>query len=299
MAMTLTQMRYFQAVCKYENYTKAAETLYVSQPAVSQAIRDLEQECGLKLFIRKGNALRTTEAGQILLSEVNTILAQMDNLNKLVSSGSLRRDFVRVGLSTFSSSVPFPRICAEYHRKYPEYRVMSHEGYTSELFGMLEADRLDLIVTAPGKREWNPSGKYRKLILNKSTTGYCVSINHPWAKRDEVTLEEMAAEPLILISEKYDSYRKFMKLFSDHGLEPNIIMTTSQMFTIERFAEAGAAAGFLPLEIAKENPLLKMLHYPGENKPQETALIWKKDSVNYPAVQKMILTASELYPQDK
>ena len=79
--MTLAQMQYFQAVCKYENYSKAANALFVSQPAVSQAIREVENECGARLIERKGNGLVITEAGQTLLEEVNNVLRHVDHVN--------------------------------------------------------------------------------------------------------------------------------------------------------------------------------------------------------------------------
>lgn len=294
--MTLTQMRYFQAVCKYENYTKAAEALYVSQPAISQAIRDLENECGIKLFFRRGNGLVLTDGGQVLLEEVNAVLRHMDSLERLISAEGLKRNFVRMGLSTLSSSTTFPKICAAYHKKYPEYQVVSHEGSTSELFELLDADRVDIIITSPNIRKVELAEKYNEYPLGISGLRYCVSVKHPWAGRKSVTLEEIAREPLILISEHYNSHRMIKKMFSEQNLEPNIIMVTSQMFTIERFVESGAAGGFLPPEIAVSNRQIVPLDYPDERPLRHTVMIWKPKVTQYPSVDKFIRVARELYP---
>ena len=67
--MTIVQMQYFQAVCRYENFTRAAEELHISQPAMSAAMKDLEKECGVPLFVRDKNSLRVTDEGKILLEE--------------------------------------------------------------------------------------------------------------------------------------------------------------------------------------------------------------------------------------
>ena len=82
--MTLTQLQYFQAVCRYENFTKAAEALHISQPAMSAAMKDLERECGVPLCIRNKNSLKVTEEGQVLLDEANLVLGQYGCLDHVV-----------------------------------------------------------------------------------------------------------------------------------------------------------------------------------------------------------------------
>lgn len=294
--MTLAQMRYFQAVCTYESYTKAAEALYVSQPAISQAVRDLERECGIKLLSRKGNGLVVTEAGRILLEEIENILRHTENLEKLIAAQGLKRNFVRVGLSTLSSSAVFPRICGVFHKKYPDCRVFSHEASTSELFSLLDTARVDMIVTTPRMTKEELGVKYCEWVLNYSGLRYCVSSEHHWAKRSSVSLEEIAKEPLIMISENYNAHRRLKKLFADHGLEPNIIMTTSQMFTIERFVESGAAGGFLPPEVTAYNRHIKALGFPDDQPMNRTSIIWRRDAELFPAAEKMIRLAKQMYP---
>ena len=296
--MTLTQMQYFQAVCNYENYTKAAAALFVTQPAVSKAIRELETECGTPLLVRKGNSLTLTEAGQLLRKEVDEILASMDHLNRKIGSGGLTRRFVEVGLSTFSSSTAFPAICAEFHRRYPEIQVFSHEDSTDKLFRLLDADRVDVIVTTPESPEREADPSYRFLRLNSSCLRYCVSRSHRWARRGSITLEEIAAEPLILLSDNYSSARGQRALFAQQGLEPNIIMRTSQMFTVERFVESGAAGGYLPIELAESNKNIVALPCSFDRPARPTCIIWKKNSPEYPAVTSFLRLARELYPQD-
>jgi len=297
--VTLTQMQYFQAVCTYENYTKAAAALFVTQPAVSKAIRELEAECGTPLLVRKGNALALTEAGRLLLKEVDGVLSRMDQLNRKIASGGLKRNYVEIGLSTFSSSAAFPRICAEFHRRYPEIRVISHEDSTEKLFQMLDADRVDAIVTTPESPEREADPSYRFLRLNRSGLRYCVSRNHRWARRSSITLEEIAAEPLIMLSDNYSSARGQMELFARQGLEPNIIMRTSQMFTVERFVESGAAGGYLTLELAETNKNIVSIPCSFDRPLKYTCIAWKKKPAEHPAVADFLRLAREMYPGDR
>ncbi len=78
--MTLTQMECFQAVCKYENFTKAAQAVHISQPALSSTMKKLEEECGLPLFLRHKNQLQITPEGRVLLHEVDLFLAHYEQL---------------------------------------------------------------------------------------------------------------------------------------------------------------------------------------------------------------------------
>lgn len=236
--------------------------------------------------------------GKILLEEIEVILSHVNNLQRLITTDTLNRNFIRIGLSTFSSGAVFPQICAEYHKQYPKYRLISYENSTPDLFSQLDAGRLDLIITSPGsyKRRNELLESYYIHDLALSGLRYCVAMDHPGALREFVTLEEMAAEPLILLSGKYPSAESILQMFTDHGLEPNIIMRTSQMYTIERFVECGAAAGFLPNEITDYNGGIAALNYPEDRPQRHVAMIWKKDSAIFPAIDKFISTAKEVFP---
>ncbi|MFR3347575.1 MAG: LysR family transcriptional regulator, partial [Christensenellales bacterium] len=79
--MKISQLRYFMTVCRYNNITKAAEELYVSQPAISSSIKDLETEFGVKLFYRQNNKLLLTDEGEYFLDKVTDILGAVDILS--------------------------------------------------------------------------------------------------------------------------------------------------------------------------------------------------------------------------
>ena len=297
--MTLTQMRYFQAVCRYENYTRAAQALFVSQPTVSQALKDLEQECGEPLFARRGNTLQVTQAGRLLLAEVEIILRHHERIQEMVAAGKLQRDYVRVGISTFSASSVFPQICAAFHRDCPGIRILSHEDSTPELMRMLDEERADLVITSPTLPADELAERYGFLPLTVSGLRYCVAAGHPFAGRERVSLEEMAAEPLVLLDEHYTASRRQMELFQEHGLTPNVLLRTSQMFTVERFVVSGAAAGFLPAELAAQHPGITAVPFAQENTLRPTLLLWRKGEQKYSAAESFIRTARAWKEQEQ
>ena len=129
--MRLHQMHYFVTVCKYQNYTRAAEELFVSQPAISQAMKELEAECGVPLLKRKGNHIYITPEGQLLCAEASSVLEHMDRLAHLVRDLHLQRNFVRIGMSTISGNAIFPGLRRYFHLQHPDTEVISQEHNTS------------------------------------------------------------------------------------------------------------------------------------------------------------------------
>ncbi len=296
--MTLNQMQYFQMMCKYENYTKAAAELYISQPALSQAMRELEAECGLPLIVRKGNHLAITEAGRVLQAEIDTVLRQMGQLQESIHQMGLTRNYVRVGLSTFSGNTVFPSICHQYHCLYPDITIRCTEDSTPNLFQLLDSGQVDLILTAPQSySSWeNLEKSYDFHRVKISGLNFCVHKDHPLAARDCISIEEILDEPLVMLNERYAATKNLLGIFARHGGTPNVILYTTQMYTIERFVEQNAAAGFLPQEIAENNPGIVGLRC--DDTPERVVtLIWKKGKVLYPSIKKFITTARRLFPE--
>ena len=89
--MTLIQMKYYMTVCQYMSLTKASRELHVSQPALSMAIKKLEDKCGVSLFHHAANSLAITDHGIVLLEEITTIVNQYRNLEQLLSGNLLNR----------------------------------------------------------------------------------------------------------------------------------------------------------------------------------------------------------------
>ena len=112
--MTLTQMRYFYEVCQWQNITKAAEHLHVSQPTISVAMQTLEAETGLNLFHREGRKLVVTPEGSKLLVKVNHILSQMDQLELEIQDMAHNRNHIRMALPLQIGTRFLPRILGEF-----------------------------------------------------------------------------------------------------------------------------------------------------------------------------------------
>lgn len=235
--MTLTQMQYFDAVCRHESYTKAAQELLVSQPAISQSMRELEAECGTPLFARQGNTLTITQQGKLLQEEVKQVLEQIQHLHHVIHDLGMTRNFVRIGLSTIFGNTVFPRLRREFHRRYPNIETISYENVTPTLFEMLDTEKVDLLITTPGggssPQFWDKS--YHVYPLHASQLKFCVHRHHPLASGGFATLEDISAEPLAMLDGHYGPTRLIQRLFRKHNLPLHVIHYTSQ---IEDFSVA-------------------------------------------------------------
>lgn len=298
--MTIIQMQYFQEVCRLKSFAKAAESLHISQPAMSAAIRNLEQECGVLLFYRDKNALRITDEGKTLLEEISLVLKQYDHLHNIVSSLSLSRQYVRVGLSTLSGTQVYPNILLEYKKLYPDIQVMSLEESTDKQFELLDNGLLDLIITIKHFKTREEQKSFDEVYghwpLKENVQLFCVSTQNPLANEAYVTLEQMVKEPLILLNDNYHQTKEMKRRWKEAGLEYHVIHYTSQAYTVERFVEKNAAAGFLPMAVVATNPRITGLPYDG-TEPRNIELFWKKDQYMFFATKAFIDLVKKMYPK--
>ncbi len=298
--MTLVQMEYFQAVCRHMSFARAAQELHISQPAMSKAMKNLEEEVGVPLFIREKNALQITDEGHTLLSECELVLKRYDHMEEIISHLSLSRRFVRIGMSTLSGNQVFPTLVREYSRRYPDITIYPTEEATHTQFAMLDAGQLDLIITVRNPEE-HPGGAeefdslYGHWPTIKSCQYYCVSRDHPLAGREHVTLEEISRYPLVMLTDKFSQPKRIRRMFEERGLTLNILHCTPQMYTVERFIIQGAAAGFLPQDVVATNPNIVGIPY-DDSRKHPISIFWRRDHFLYEPVRSFLALAREMYP---
>lgn len=294
--MTIIQMQYFKAVCDTGSFTKAAELMHISQPAISSAIKQLESECDTVLFERKNNALTLTEAGAILLDEIAKFLTHYRRLNHVTRDLQLARNFVRIGLSTLSGTQVYPEILNHYKSRHPDIRVYSVEESTHRQFELLDNGELDFIITIrhyvneATRKAFNEV--YEHIPLKESRLVFCVSKEYPLPDSEEISLSRIAEVPLVMLSDNFNQARRLKKLFEENALVPNILHQTSQMYTVERFVEQGGCGGFLPEVVVAQNARLKGYVY--ESSRGLIELFWRKKAYQFYAEREFLYSALQV-----
>ena len=293
--MTITQMKYYVMVCEKKSFSKAAQELGVSQPAVSFAVKELEDESGVALVRRGKGGVSVTDEGEVLYQSLLPIIGQIDSLAATMKDLHLERKFVRVGFTTMMGNYSYSKILAKFIQKYPDIQVIGHEDSTQRIKEMLEEGQLDVAMITAG----DDFDKYHVMDIERTSMMFCVNKDHPLAGKKTVTWEEMGRQPLILQNERFTFGARIEKNFAERGIKPNIIHRTDQPFTIERFIENGAAAGFLPQLVVKYNPHIVGLDYISADVPRQfLCAVWPKNAYQFDSVTRYLETVQE-YAQEE
>ena len=292
--MTITQMRYYQTICECRSFTKAAKLLNVTQPAISAAVRELEQECGVTLFERGQNVLRITDEGHVLLDHITPILEHYDELVQVTSHLQLERKFVRVGFATLFANEAYSMILTRFRRSHPDIEVRGIERSNGQLMEMLDDNRLDLVLSSR-RLASEEEERYGSLRVAGAKMCFCVNAEHPYASKSSVTWEEISAMPLVLLGDRFSVGRSTIQELERRGLPAHVIHMTDQAYTVERFIENNTAAGFLPHDVAARNRFIVGLDY-GDTRPDVGVfLYWRKDRHQFFATKAFLQTARECF----
>ena len=181
--MTLNQLRYFCTASRCHSITKAAEELYVTQPTISMAIRDLEIEFGISLFSRKGNQLSLTQEGESFYKKATYILQYCNELQADYSSMSRIKPPLRIGIPPMLSTVFFPELLTAFHEKHPEIAVVLEEYGSVRACNLVQDDTLDVALV--NMEQYNID-KFHNTVLANDQVVFCVSNDHnmpEWAHK--------------------------------------------------------------------------------------------------------------------
>ncbi len=282
--MKLLQMRYFQTVCRYGSITKAAEELFVSQPTISFCIKELEAEFGVRLFHRRHNRLQLTVEGAFFLDKVNYILQSVDTLSTQMKDMGSNRNHVKLAMPAMLSTFLFPQIFNAYSQVYPQVELEMLETGSLQARKLVDANSVDIGITI---LDDTVQDSYNVLPLVSTELVFCVSKSHPLAERKRISFKELCGEHIILF--KADSYQNIIikRAFADVGVEPKILLYSSQLYTIKKFLSYGNAGAFLYRQVAESDSELVCI--PLEQPIiQDVVLIWTKSGSMYSDCEKFI-----------
>lgn len=271
--MELRQLRYFLAVADSLSFTRAAAELHLTQPTLSQQIKQLENSLGTQLFDRVGRKVRLTEPGVIFRQHAERALKEIHSATEaLTELQGMVRGTLSIGVfQSFNSSL-LPPILAEFSATYPGVSVTVRQLPTGDMEQCLATGALDIgIAYAPPASDRILAEK-----LFKEELSLVVGARHPCARRREIHIRELRDEPLILLSPEFPSRRLLAECFAAAGCEPRIrieinstdaILATvkcSQLATIQTRRMASAFPG---LHCVRLKPRLT----------REVAIFWRKD----------------------
>lgn len=271
--MTITQMQYFAAVCEYGTITKAAEVLHVSQPSISLAIKDLEEQLGVTLFDRENKRFQLSQEGRHMYESTKEILTQINALEVQMRDLGRHRKRLCIALPILTGMFMLNLFMDDFHEVYPDVRFVIKQCNSAKAFKALDDGSCDVAIIVD---EAQIPVNMEKRPIYRSEFVFCVHPDNPLSQKEALDLIDLKSDPIILSQENSYMSKKLKTEFYNASAVPNILMYGVQLSLIRDLVSSGRAGTFLIRELADAWP--EAVKVPlREPVPITFSLVWRKD----------------------
>lgn len=241
--MNLHQFRFVQEAARRNlNLTEAAKALHTSQPGVSKAIIELEEELGVDIFARHGKRLkRITEPGQHVLKSIELILREVGNLKRIGEQYSAQ-DSGTLSIATTHTQARYvlPEKVAGLRAAFPKVNISLHQGSPDQVARMLIDEVAEVGIATESLADYSelvtlPCYEWQHMLVLPS--------EHPLAHKERITLEDVALEPLITYHPSFTGRTKIDLAFAAHKLTPRIALEAIDSDVIKTYVRLGLGVG--------------------------------------------------------
>jgi LysR family transcriptional regulator, hydrogen peroxide-inducible genes activator len=240
-ALDLDQLRYFLRVAERQNFTRAAEDLAVSQPALSRSIQRLEEELGRPVFERGTRTLALTEAGTLLLARVRQVLTILDETKaEIADDGQSGR--VRVGAIPTIAPYFLPELLGQFSREFPRAEVVVRESTTDLLLKSLAQGEIDLAVLAlpVAAKHIDVEPLFDEELL------LVLPIKHPLVDKDKVRLDDVEPYSFVLLDEAHCLSDNIVSWCRQRSFQPVAVERISQLAMVQELVSLSHGISMIP-----------------------------------------------------
>ena len=243
--MKLQQLRCLTEVARRGlNVSEAAEALHTSQPGVSKQIRALEDELGVKVFVRHGKRLiAITEPGKAVVAIAERMLAEAQNLKRAGEEfANDQLGTLTIAATHTQARYALPKAVAAFKRRYPKVELVIHQGNPTQICEQVIAGDADLCVAT------EMIAHYPELVsLPVYQWNRCVVVppKHPLLKEVPLTLEKLAEHPIVTYDFAFANRSLVQKAFESRNLKPQIVLSAQDSDVIKTYVELGLGVGIL------------------------------------------------------
>jgi len=243
--VNLQQLRYLCAVVDNGlNVSDAAEALYTSQPGISKQIRQLEDELGLRVFVRQGKRLTSlTPAGEVVVATARRALREIANL-KRVADEFRTEDAGVLGIATTHTQARYvlPPVLSKFAARFPKVRLVLHQGNPIQVAEQTLAGDVDVGIATEAVGD---SPQLITLPCYRWNRGVLVPKGHPLSKVRPLTLEAVARYPIVTYDFAFTGRSAINAAFTARGLEPNVVLSALDADVIKTYVELGMGVGIV------------------------------------------------------
>ncbi|MCI0536232.1 MAG: LysR substrate-binding domain-containing protein [Verrucomicrobiales bacterium] len=304
--MDIRHLRYFQAVAEELSFSKAAPRLHVAQPALSRAVKELEDDLGVLLLFRSRRSVSLTPAGSVLLHEIGLLLQRLDEtVRRVQRTAAGEEGELRLGYIGPPTQMFLGRILKNFRQHHPRVSLVLEERTPERVWEMVARGRLALGITRPVLA--HRALRLPTLLLRKEPLVCAFPANHRFVHQTQVLWRELADEPLVILSrrEGVGLHDAILAACRRARVTPKLAHTPSLVSTVFSYVEAGAGIGVVTdsvCSLGDDGPLLFRPLKPAHT--VDLVMVWsdRDDSPAAAAFRDLVkqwLGAGKLWPRRK
>jgi LysR family cys regulon transcriptional activator len=243
--LNLQQLRYLCAIVDHGlNVSDAAEALHTSQPGISKQVRQLEDELGVRVFVRQGKRLASlTPAGESVVATARRVLREIGNLKRVGAEfHSEDQGTLAIATTHLQARYVLPPVLRDFAARYPKVKLELHQGNPMQVAEQTAGGTADIGI-ATEALAMNPD----LVTLPCYRWNRCVLVprGHPLAKSQPLTLEALASQPIITYDFTFTGRSQINAAFDAAGLVPNVVLTALDSDVIKTYVEMGLGVGII------------------------------------------------------
>src|SRR5713101_8470693 len=292
--LEIRHLRYFLAVAEAGSFSRAADRLGISQPNVSQQMRDLETALRVALFQRRGKRILLTSAGLIFQEHARAILRQIENfLEELNTEPGQMRGALHLGVVPILNVALMPQLLGMFASGHPGISLNIEEISSTEIETALEEGRMDVGLGFLTRH--SPNLRYERLCNDEFAL--IVAEGHPWVKRRVIHLSELHQQRILQLPETFVMRRMSDEICRNHQVRPRTVAEINAIGTLLLSLAPLRAAALMPKIALRGTKDLKAIRLQGKNLSLEIGLLRLKDSATNSAVGAFTKLAKTVVPK--
>lgn len=295
--MNLVQLKYFNAVCMFGNVSEAAKHLHISQPSLSSAVKELEKEFGVALFVRHHKGMTLTAEGEELRKMSMELICHAEQVASSMNDMGNERKRLRLGVPPMIGSIILPQLYREFLNRSGDVVLEISESGRKDLVKRMSQGLLDMAFLPHTKP---PGSEFQAKYVARLEIVCCMTQDNPLAKEKFLTPQALANTPVVLFKDNYFQTEEIKKWFAGEKVTPDILLQTDQLSTMTTVVRSGVAAGFAFRQTARKTEGIVCV----KMEPPvyvDVSIVSKKDSYPLSAVKKLLefVSDSNLFENDK
>jgi DNA-binding transcriptional LysR family regulator len=293
-ALNLKQLEAFYLVVKKGSFTKAAEELNVTQPAVTMQVKSLERTLNLKLIQQIGKRIQLTEAGELLYQYGGRIFDLVDEASeKMGDFKKLMRGTLKIGTTKNYARYIMPSLLSEFQKRFPRTKVNLDEGNSEDMARSVLEGKNELALIS----QLNLDRRMKALFFSTVEFVLVTSPEHRFSQRVSVSLRELNGEPVILREKGSGSRAAILRKFQEYGIWPSVIIEASSLDFIVGYVRQNKGVSFMfepDIKEELEKEALKVIPVEEGNIIFFTDLIYDSEKSLSPPAQAFTKMVDEL-----